>query len=126
MLRITDYVSRIMSLSAPWPRPAPPSTPGARPRGQRSAGGVARRLAGTRGQRGEAIRDLQRRLGAAEAFTADGWYRTGDIGHLDDHGRLILSGRVKDIIVLPNGLNVYPEDIEILLADQQRQHTVRP
>jgi long-chain acyl-CoA synthetase len=48
----------------------------------------------------------------AEAFTADGWYRTGDIGHLDEAGRLILSGRVKDIIVLPNGFNVYPEDIE--------------
>ena len=48
----------------------------------------------------------------AEAFTADGWYRTGDIGHLDDAGRLILSGRMKDIIVLPNGFNVYPEDIE--------------
>ena len=44
----------------------------------------------------------------AEAFTADGWYRTGDIGHFDDAGRLILSGRVKDIIVLPNGFNVYP------------------
>ena len=48
----------------------------------------------------------------AEAFTADGWYRTGDIGHLDDAGRLILSGRVKDMIVLPNGFNVYPEDME--------------
>jgi acyl-CoA synthetase (AMP-forming)/AMP-acid ligase II len=48
----------------------------------------------------------------AAAFDADGWYRTGDIGHLDDAGRLILSGRVKDIIVLPNGFNVYPEDIE--------------
>ncbi len=48
----------------------------------------------------------------AEAFTDDGWYRTGDIGHLDDDGRLILSGRIKDIIVLPNGFNVYPEDIE--------------
>ena len=48
----------------------------------------------------------------AEAFTADGWYRTGDIGHLDSAGRLILSGRKKDIIVLPNGFNVYPEDIE--------------
>jgi long-chain acyl-CoA synthetase len=48
----------------------------------------------------------------AEAFTPDGWYRSGDIGHLDAEGRLILSGRTKDIIVLPNGFNVYPEDIE--------------
>ena len=48
----------------------------------------------------------------AEAYTSDGWYRTGDIGHLDAGGRLILSGRMKDIIVLPNGFNVYPEDIE--------------
>jgi long-chain acyl-CoA synthetase len=48
----------------------------------------------------------------AEAFTEDGWYRSGDIGHLDAAGRLVLSGRKKDIIVLPNGFNVYPEDIE--------------
>ncbi|HEY2915812.1 MAG TPA: AMP-binding protein [Candidatus Limnocylindrales bacterium] len=48
----------------------------------------------------------------AEAFTEDGWYRSGDIGHLDPAGRLILSGRTRDIIVLPNGFNVYPEDIE--------------
>ena len=48
----------------------------------------------------------------AAAFTADGWYQTGDIGHLDPAGRLILSGRKKDMIVLPNGFNVYPEDIE--------------
>ncbi len=48
----------------------------------------------------------------AEAYTPDGWYRTGDIGHLDGGGRLLLSGRIKDIIVLPNGFNVYPEDIE--------------
>jgi long-chain acyl-CoA synthetase len=47
-----------------------------------------------------------------QAFTDDGWYHTGDLGHLDDAGRLILSGRIKDIIVLPNGFNVYPEDIE--------------
>jgi long-chain acyl-CoA synthetase len=46
------------------------------------------------------------------AFTEDGWYRTGDLGRFDDEGRLILSGRIKDIIVLPNGFNVYPEDIE--------------
>ena len=48
----------------------------------------------------------------AEAFTDDGWYRTGDIGHFDPAGRLILSGRIKDIVVLPNGFNVYPEDLE--------------
>ncbi|HEY4227960.1 MAG TPA: AMP-binding protein [Candidatus Limnocylindrales bacterium] len=48
----------------------------------------------------------------AAAFTDDGWYRTGDIGHFDPVERLILSGRKKDIIVLPNGFNVYPEDLE--------------
>ncbi len=48
----------------------------------------------------------------AQAFTDDGWYRTGDLGRFDEDGRLILSGRLKDMIVLPNGFNVYPEDIE--------------
>jgi len=48
----------------------------------------------------------------AASFTDDGWYRTGDVGHLDAAGRLILSGRKKDMIALPNGLKVYPEDIE--------------
>jgi long-chain acyl-CoA synthetase len=48
----------------------------------------------------------------AEAFTADGWYRSGDLGQLDERGRLHLHGRKKDIIVLPNGFNVFPEDLE--------------
>jgi long-chain acyl-CoA synthetase len=48
----------------------------------------------------------------AAAYTEDGWYRSGDIGHFDAAGRLILSGRSRDMIVLPNGFNVYPEDIE--------------
>lgn len=48
----------------------------------------------------------------AAAYTEDGWYSTGDIGHLDAGGRLVLSGRKRDIIVLPNGFNVYPEDLE--------------
>ena len=52
----------------------------------------------------------------SEAFGSDGWYRTGDIGRFDDEGRLVLVGRKKNIIVLPNGLNVYPEDIENVLA----------
>jgi long-chain acyl-CoA synthetase len=48
----------------------------------------------------------------AAAFTDDGWYLSGDLGQLDGKGRLHLHGRKKDIIVLPNGFNVYPEDIE--------------
>jgi long-chain acyl-CoA synthetase len=48
----------------------------------------------------------------AAAYTADGWYRSGDLGQLDGKGRLHLHGRKKDIIVLPNGFNVFPEDIE--------------
>jgi len=48
----------------------------------------------------------------AAAFTEDGFYRSGDLGHLDEKGRLILHGRKKDIIVLPNGFNVFPEDVE--------------
>ena len=48
----------------------------------------------------------------ARAIDDDGWYHTGDIGQLDADGRLILSGRTKDRIVLPNGFKVYPEDIE--------------
>jgi long-chain acyl-CoA synthetase len=48
----------------------------------------------------------------ARAIDPDGWYHTGDIGHLDPAGRLILSGRTKDRIVLPNGFKVYPEDLE--------------
>lgn len=50
---------------------------------------------------------------ATEAtFTEDGWYRTGDLADLDSAGRLYLKGRLKDMIVLPSGLNVYPEDVE--------------
>ncbi len=53
----------------------------------------------------------------AAAFEPDGWYHTGDIGHFDGNGDLVLSGRTKNIIVLPNGLNVFPEDVEAALHD---------
>ncbi|MEX1297204.1 MAG: AMP-binding protein [Candidatus Limnocylindrales bacterium] len=52
-----------------------------------------------------------------ESRTEDGWYRTGDTGEFTADGDLRLSGRLKNMIVLPNGLNVYPEDIESALAD---------
>jgi long-chain acyl-CoA synthetase len=48
----------------------------------------------------------------AAAFTPDGFYRSGDLGRLDGSGRLVLHGRKRDIIVLPNGQNVFPEDVE--------------
>ncbi len=48
----------------------------------------------------------------AAAFTEDGFYRTGDLGQLDGSGRLVLHGRKRDMIVLPNSLNVFPEDVE--------------
>jgi long-chain acyl-CoA synthetase len=53
----------------------------------------------------------------AAALDEGGWYHTGDIARRDVKGRLVLSGRIKNIIVLPNGLNVYPEDIEAALQD---------
>ena len=56
---------------------------------------------------------------AATAAAFDGeWYRTGDLGHLDADGFLYLRGRKKNMIALPNGLNVYPEDIENVLLKE--------
>jgi len=52
-----------------------------------------------------------------QAF-AEGWYRTGDLGHLDAAGELYLKGRKKNMIALPNGLNVYPEDVEQALLQE--------
>lgn len=53
----------------------------------------------------------------AEAFTADGWYRTGDYGELDARGALRLVGRTRSLIALPNGMNVHPEDVESALEE---------
>ncbi|MFG1677532.1 long-chain fatty acid--CoA ligase [Micromonospora sp. NPDC049282] len=52
----------------------------------------------------------------AEAFTADGWFRSGDLGHLDADGYLHISGRLKDMII-SGGENIYPAELEQLLAE---------
>jgi len=46
------------------------------------------------------------------AFTKDGWYRTGDVGYMDEEGYVFITGRCKSVIVLENGKNVFPEEIE--------------
>ena len=50
--------------------------------------------------------------------SGDGWFHTGDVGNLDEAGQLYIRGRKKEMIVTPEGLNVFPEDVEaVLLAE---------
>jgi long-chain acyl-CoA synthetase len=61
-------------------------------------------------------RDPQR---TAEAFTDDGWFRTGDLGTVDARGRLSIRGRLKTMILGPSGENIYPEEIESLINQSE-------
>ena len=48
----------------------------------------------------------------AAAIDKDGWFHTGDLGYVDDHGSFFITGRAKEVIVLSSGKNIYPEEIE--------------
>lgn len=49
---------------------------------------------------------------ATAAVMKDGWFYTGDLGYFDPHGNLFITGRKKEVIVLSNGKNIYPEEVE--------------
>lgn len=58
----------------------------------------------------------------AAAFTADGWFRTGDLGQIDPDGFVTITGRVKEMIVLGGGKNIFPEEIEKTYSDSPYIH----
>ena len=55
---------------------------------------------------------------ATEAVFVDGWFRTGDVGTIDENGFVHITGRIKNIIILSNGKNVYPEEIETVILQK--------
>ena len=54
----------------------------------------------------------------ANAFTDDGWLRTGDLGIIDAEGNIFIRGRSKNMILGPSGQNIYPEEIEAVVNNQ--------
>ena len=54
----------------------------------------------------------------ANAFTEDGWLRTGDLGVIDAEGNIFIRGRSKNMILGPSGQNIYPEEVEAVVNNQ--------
>ena len=55
----------------------------------------------------------------ANAFTEDGWLKTGDLGVIDAEGNIFIRGRSKNMILGPSGQNIYPEEIEAIVNNQE-------
>ena len=55
----------------------------------------------------------------AAAFTEDGWFRTGDLGIIDEKGNIFIRGRIKSMILNSSGQNIYPEEVEFVLNNCQ-------
>jgi long-chain acyl-CoA synthetase len=58
------------------------------------------------------MKGYYRNAEATDQVLRDGWFHSGDLGRLDDGGNLFITGREKEVIVLPNGKNIYPDELE--------------
>ena len=52
-----------------------------------------------------------------EVFTEDGWFKSGDLGVIDEDGYLFIKGRSKNVIIGSNGKNIYPEEVESIINE---------
>jgi long-chain acyl-CoA synthetase len=75
--------------------------------------------------RGENVaRQYWQSKGLTPVIGEEGWFRTGDLGAMDEEGNLYFKGRSKNVIVTPAGLKIYPEDIEQALRKQPQVRDV--
>jgi long-chain acyl-CoA synthetase len=96
------------------------------PRQTESQGGSARSGQGEIQARGPNVFDgyLRNPEATAQSFTADGFFRTGDLGYLDTDGYLHIVGRSKEMIVLAGGKNIFPEEVEAVYAESPLIHEI--